>query len=436
MAGIGVKTNNFGTQQNLSGGYGGQVPSFQQHPNTPGNYGGNSYGQLWAKGNPNAQGELTRGVTGGILPFSKTLDDYAKELGLSDGVGGGAGGGSFGGMTSGGGLAISDHLRPNLISMQRSQMAMPGEILKNMQLQNQVLQRQLLDNNKNREALAQGYTQAMQSYISSINAGKNEALNYLNDAADISDEDLDSTINMLSDRFDTARGEFSSNLDAGIDAVEGLTDESREELRTSFKDAVSKYDPLSSITDEAVGAYKDYVLGGFDQQWQDYQNSPVYQARLDRAQQGIERSAAARGGLQSGAALQALQENAINYDAQNFNDFYNTRVSSLANLANLGATGNAAQAALLAQQGQSIADLNLQSSGLLANLHTTRGTGLADLYGSQAGLEAQAYNNRADRAVALGQNRASLAAQAAAQVAGASERGILGAAQTANPIYF
>jgi|SRR5882724_479468 len=63
--------------------------------------------------------------------------------------------------------------------------------------------------------------------------------------------------------------------------------------------------------------------------------SPDYQFNLDQGQQAIDRSAAARGGLLSGAAVKSGQRFASGLASQQFGDFYNR----LAGQAGIGQTG-------------------------------------------------------------------------------------------------
>lgn len=73
-----------------------------------------------------------------------------------------------------------------------------------------------------------------------------------------------------------------------------------------------------------------------------FMESPGYQFRVDEATKAIERSAAARGGLRSGATMDALQRRVQGVASGEFENYANR----LANLAGVGqsATGSTAQA--------------------------------------------------------------------------------------------
>ena len=68
------------------------------------------------------------------------------------------------------------------------------------------------------------------------------------------------------------------------------------------------------------------------------QNDPGYQFRLQQGQQALDRSLAARGLSQSGAALKAAQEYGQGLADQTYNDYF-SRQAQLANLGYGGASG-------------------------------------------------------------------------------------------------
>lgn len=79
----------------------------------------------------------------------------------------------------------------------------------------------------------------------------------------------------------------------------------------------------------------------------DFQQDPGYAFRMQQGQQAIERSAAARGGLNSGATLKALDAYGQNQGAQEYQNAYNrfnndqsNRFNKLSSVAGLGQTAN------------------------------------------------------------------------------------------------
>lgn len=80
----------------------------------------------------------------------------------------------------------------------------------------------------------------------------------------------------------------------------------------------------------------------------DLQSDPGYQFRMQQGQNAIERSAAARGGLQSGGTLQAIANYGQDYASNEYQNAYNrfnndqtTRFNRLSSLAGVGQTANA-----------------------------------------------------------------------------------------------
>lgn len=87
-------------------------------------------------------------------------------------------------------------------------------------------------------------------------------------------------------------------------------------------------------------------------------SDPGYAFRLQQGQQALERSAAARGGLQSGGTLKGLTQYAQDYASNEFQNAYNrfgndqtNRFNRLSSLAGLGQTANG----MTAQAGQNYA---------------------------------------------------------------------------------
>lgn len=100
-----------------------------------------------------------------------------------------------------------------------------------------------------------------------------------------------------------------------------------------------------------------------------YQDDPAYQARLTQGQQAIERSAAAKGGLLSGATQKALNQFAQSVASDEYANAYNRYVTEQTNLYNslAGQAGLGSKtASLLATSGQDttnqISDLTTQGA--------------------------------------------------------------------------
>lgn len=97
----------------------------------------------------------------------------------------------------------------------------------------------------------------------------------------------------------------------------------------------------------------------------DFQKDPGYDFRMQQGQQAIERSAAARGGLQNGGTLKALSEYGQNYASNEYgnayNRFNNDRDRKFGRLAQMAGMGlNAAN--MTGQAGQNYANQAGQNS--------------------------------------------------------------------------
>lgn len=115
-----------------------------------------------------------------------------------------------------------------------------------------------------------------------------------------------------------------------------------------------------------------------------FYDSPDYQFARDEGMRGIERSAAARGGLASGNTLAALSQYNSGLATQNFNNYANR----LAGLANVGQSQVQNDAQLGAQYATNVGNLqmnaaNARSSGIQnqANIITSGANQLAGIGG-------------------------------------------------------
>lgn len=99
------------------------------------------------------------------------------------------------------------------------------------------------------------------------------------------------------------------------------------------------------------------------------QYDPGYQFRLQQGQQALERSAAARGGLQSGGTLKALTNYAQDYASNEYQNAYSrfttdqtNRFNRLTSLAGMGQTSNAGTANLAASTAGNIGNIAVGSA--------------------------------------------------------------------------
>ncbi len=152
--------------------------------------------------------------------------------------------------------------------------------------------------------------------------------------------------------------------DRAVDAETRANEQAVAEQRRQFdiiqqnqapwqQTGVSALNQLASMfglnTGEGGGAGDPDMSGFFE--------SPDYRYAMDQSQRAIERSAAQRGGLNSGGTLAALQRNASGLASQNYSGY----VNRLASLAGVGQSANSTLANAGLQTGNNISNLFAQS---------------------------------------------------------------------------
>lgn len=133
--------------------------------------------------------------------------------------------------------------------------------------------------------------------------------------------------------------------------------EARDLGERYYGDAQSRLDPYSQ-----AGVNANRVIGnalginGRDAQagyFRDFQTDPGFQESVNYGIRGLDRSAAARGGLYSGAQLKALQ----GYGQTRMNDAHNTRIGHLLQYGQQGQQAAGAQAGIASQFGGDLMNL-------------------------------------------------------------------------------
>jgi hypothetical protein len=137
----------------------------------------------------------------------------------------------------------------------------------------------------------------------------------------------------------------------------------------------------------------------------DFQQDPGYAFRMQEGQKALERSAAARGGLQSGGTMKALAQYGQNFASNEYNNAYNRfnadrdrRFGRLSSIAGVGQTANASNSAA----GQNYAN-NVGSNTMgAANAAGAAGIASANAWGNtlsglgKMGMEAASMNSAGD----------------------------------------
>lgn len=134
--------------------------------------------------------------------------------------------------------------------------------------------------------------------------------------------------------------------------------------RQNFKDALALIRPQITAGDEARDAVMfESGLGERPEGYSGFEASPGYEFVRDEGQRGIERSAAARGMTQSGAAFKELSRFNTGLASQEYGNFYNR----LAGIAGAGQQAAQSGAGIYQNQGNALAGLALQGGNARAS---------------------------------------------------------------------
>lgn len=115
--------------------------------------------------------------------------------------------------------------------------------------------------------------------------------------------------------------------------------------------------------------------------FQNYLNSTGYQFQVDQGNKGINQGYAAKGALQSGAALKALQT----YGQNTATGFFKDYLGLLGNQQGVGLSGASAVAGVGQNYANSVGANNTNAGNAAANAYLAQGNANANLYGNIAG---------------------------------------------------
>jgi len=176
--------------------------------------------------------------------------------------------------------------------------------------------------------------------------------------------------------------------DQAGDAADARSDAARragELSQRQFEQTRSDLSPYRIGGDQAQGIIsRTFGLGGGTPSLDEFQASPGYQFRLDQGNQALDRSAAGRGMLLSGAQLKSLNRYNQGMASQEFGNWFN-RISGIADrglnaatmTGNFGAQNAANQSNFLMSAG------NAQGITDQTNFVTSGAGQLANLYGQR-----------------------------------------------------
>lgn len=131
----------------------------------------------------------------------------------------------------------------------------------------------------------------------------------------------------------------------------------------------------------------------------DFERDPGYQFRLDEGMKGLNNSAAARGGLLSGAALKAASQYNQNFASNEFGNASNRFVANqtnqfnrLASLADVGQTAANQNGQNAMQLGQNVGNGMMNTAGAISNNLIGAGNARASGYMAQSNAWGNALN--------------------------------------------
>lgn len=139
----------------------------------------------------------------------------------------------------------------------------------------------------------------------------------------------------------------------------------------------------------------------------DFQKDPGYQFRMEEGQKALERSASARGGLMSGAALKGIAQYGQNFASNEYQNAYNrfnqdrnTRFGRLSDIAHMGQASASQTADNSMRYGQSMSDLytglgNAQASAYIGNANRNAQM-FGDIIQGAAAIKASDYSLKKD----------------------------------------
>jgi len=218
--------------------------------------------------------------------------------------------------------------------------------------------------------------------------------------------------NAIKDAANTAANAQRYATDATIgyqNAAREQTNSLLEPYRNAGATALTQVQGLSGASPEeyqgAVNRYQtspEYDLL-HNKALENFQASPGYQFAQNEAQRAVENSMAARGMLQSGATLKALQERSMGLANQEFGNYYNREAQQFGNyynrLAGLAQMGqnSAVQTGTSGMQAAGNIGTAMMASGLgQAQTATSLGTAQANIYGNMASGIGNAFGNAAN----------------------------------------
>lgn len=199
-----------------------------------------------------------------------------------------------------------------------------------------------------------------------------------------------------------ANAEYQKYAQQGMDYAKGNYGQGRTDVTDYYNKGQSYLDPYLKGGGDAFNQYLAGLgLGGqtANDFYNQYTQTPAYQAALKEGQKAAERSSAARGMTQSGA----MQKELMRYGQDYASGQYGQYMDRLAGLAGMGANmaNQSSQNAL--GTGQYLGGLGQNYAQIVANLYGGMGTSAANAEMAAANARASAAANSSNPLAGIGQ---------------------------------
>lgn len=209
-----------------------------------------------------------------------------------------------------------------------------------------------------------------------------------------------------------SRGELESALTSGNMALRNQYGDAQGVMSDALKMQRGDFNPYQRAGASALSKLAGGNLVG------DISQNPAFKFKMEQGQKAIDSNQAAKGMLNSGARLKALQKFGQGLASEEYGKEYDRQANRLAGIAGLGMQGAQGAAGAAGQYGANSANAYMGLGNQMSQNYMGTGQNMANSYQNQYGTQAQ-------NLIGLGQGSANLMtglgnAQAASYAAGAA----------------
>ena len=200
-----------------------------------------------------------------------------------------------------------------------------------------------------------------------------------------SNDEIDALGRRTTGLLDRSRTDREGNAGNALRQLRGIADDTFEAQREQFQ-------PYADRGDAAGRAYAyEMGIGERPEDYAGFRETPGYQYRVDEGRSAIEGSAAARGGLFSGATLEALQRDRMGVADQT----YGQHMDRLGNSERMGLTASGSIASAAGNRGAALTDAERMYAGLMDGITTDDTAARGNLFRQLSEARLGAIGNRA-----------------------------------------